>query len=187
MLSLGMHPKDQTNYITNSSIESNNYTNGMEPRECVEITSDMDSLTMISKNTRVSDFSTSLTSDDEELLLLCVVQTDGVVHWYDAINLLLHQSKHQKPNNDAEKFASFFLGETLFSIIHEHVLPLSNTYATIHLSLMEECRHMEESKRKDQNERRIRSPLLHLDLVDASIEPTSNSRRTGIKPFRFPI
>lgn len=179
LLSLGMSPTNPTNPITNSSIEENNYANMLEPRESVEIATDMDSLTMISKNTRVSDFSTSLASDEEELLLLCVLQTDGVIHWYDAIKLLLQESKQKNPQkNDVENFASFFLGESLFSIIHEHVLPLSSTYATTHLSLMKGSRRKDELNQKQQKEHRIRSPLLHLDLVDASIEPTPSSKRT---------
>lgn len=179
LLSLGMSHTNPTNPITNSTSEENNYVNMLEPRECVEIATDMDSLTMASKNTRVSDFSTSLASDEEELLLLCVLQTDGVIHWYDAINLLLQESKQKNPKkNDAESFASFFLGESLLSIIHEHVLPLSSTYATIHLSLMKGSPRMDESNPKHQKEQRIRSPLLHLDLVDASIEPTPSSKRT---------
>jgi hypothetical protein len=178
LISLGMHPADQTNHTTNSAIENNNHTNRIKPRECVEITTDMDSATMINKNTSVNDFSTSLMSGDEELLLFCIMQTDGAVHQYNVINLPLHKSNHQKQKNDTKKNYKFLLREKLLSISHKRILPSLSTCTTTHLSLMKGSGHMEESNKKNQNERRPQSPPLHLNLVDTSIEQTSSSRRT---------
>lgn len=174
LLSLGMTSIEKKIESINDSSEINDIRERFSG-EYSDI-DDIDFMTIHSKNTRVSDVSAAIQVEDDGALLLCVIQHGGTLHWYNLLELLIHDDNKKTENTVAENFASFFLGEDLFPVIQRRIEPLSKTLATVHLSLMKNS--MADSTKENARGNRYRPPLLHLDLVDASIEPISSSRRT---------
>jgi len=195
LLSLGMSPSPSVVALEGEGAsESNNVRMHLldEVTRIAPDEDDMDFVSINSRNTRTSDISAkSFPSEGkEELLMLCVIQNDGTLHWYNVLKLLLHDArvKEQQEKNVEDNFASFFLGSVLFPMIQNRIVPLSQPVATVRLSLItpesrreqqqEEATKEMYTSGKKRRERHYRPPLFHLDLVDASIEPTSSTRRT---------
>ena len=139
-------------------------------------------------------------------LSMCLVTSNGTVHFFHALRVLLSGGKSSKKRSSnksedlSNSFASLFMGSGLFTKVNDSVMPLSHPRATMQLSqLVLGSRKEDRSVEHDNDDPSIWHKFLSLQqeanepneqtssggddwsslgTFDASIDPTTLSLRT---------